>query len=584
MKTKSVQNSNRQNTNRLTEIVLLLVLFFLPFIHVTTGVDLTDTGYGLTNFEAFPHINVMWCASTFLSNAIGKVFTFLPWGHTIIGMYAYCTALSGVMVLTIYFMLRKYFSWYLVYIGMFAGVVFSWAPKTCIYQYMSYYLLDIAAILLLKGLLEEKQKFLIFAGVVLSLAAFIRFPNIVDTALILVIFLYGYIYKKNILKQCLTCIISYFATFLIGILSIELTVSKGAYMTMINSLMGVSGSAEGYGIADMAFKAFHDYFYFSKWLLIIFIYAVADFMVYKKISKEKTAKLWLAIQIPGFIFVYLVILKLYGFNLNFSDLFSIQSWGIFLIVVALGYSIYSVLNKKIQSQDRLISFTVFMIILITPLGSNQGSFTIINNLFLVAVYLILVSLGKINLRELSKIKYEHNKALPVRITIFLTVIFASIQGLFFSMDYIFREESFLEGDFAVIKDNPVLKNIRTSKSNAYDIEELSRFIYGKGYNEKKAIFYGNIPMISYAMQMPSAISTSWPDLESYSLKELNDDIASMTDYPILIFGCKNEENNSEDVVDITTEKEEVIMKYIKEQKYVEIFRNNSFFVMEKMAD
>ena len=69
-----------------SDIILCCILFFLPFIHVSIGLSVADQGYNLANFEAFPDMNRTWMVATLVANIVGKIFTFLPFGHSMLGM------------------------------------------------------------------------------------------------------------------------------------------------------------------------------------------------------------------------------------------------------------------------------------------------------------------------------------------------------------------------------------------------------------------------------------------------------------------------------------------------------------------
>ena len=63
------------------DCILYCVLFILPFIHINIGINVSDQGYNLANFEMFPNINETWGIATLAANLIGKLFTQLPFGH-----------------------------------------------------------------------------------------------------------------------------------------------------------------------------------------------------------------------------------------------------------------------------------------------------------------------------------------------------------------------------------------------------------------------------------------------------------------------------------------------------------------------
>ena len=583
MKIRTPDSKDKNVIRIVIEILGLVFLFLFPFLHINSGVDLTDTGYGLSNFENFPNVNMTWSVSTFLSLLLGKLFTFLPGGHTCMGIYGYCMALSGIMVIIIYFLLKRYIPWYAVLIGEFVAVGFSWAPKTCIYQYMSYYLLDIGALLILESIRKEK-KFLLFpAGFILALNSFIRFPNILDMGLILVVFLYGILKKKNILSHFVICFLSYISGFILCIIPVSIIYGSNSYIGMINGLFGMTKEASDYEPTGMISTIVHDYYFFSKWYLVLLAYAIIAFFVYGVLKNTRAKAVFLGLLIPAFCVVSIILYKLGAFNFWYYAYSSIYGWGVFLIISAIILCVYRCIKEK-DIVKRLLAFTILLVILITPLGSNQGLYTSINNLFLIVPFLLSFALENVRellTKKLSPADFLSNgkNTVPIRCVVFLTVMAALMQGTLFGMDFIFRDEPYLTGDFRTIEENRVLRNMRTGTTNAETLEEISRFAYDNGLNGKKAIFYGQIPLLSYCLEMPCAIGHTWPSLDSYTIEELKAELKEMDGLPYFIYRNDICDYFSADGDNITTEKEKLLMSFIRDNNYHEIFRNSRFSIL-----
>jgi len=188
-----------KNKARICDIILSAILFLVPFLHVNIGLSVADQGYNLANFEMFPHMNQTWMIATLVANLAGKIFTLLPFGHYMVGMNVYCTLLLSAISVLLYYILKKDYNKYSVFIGLLIAVFFSWAPKVTLYQYLSYYLFCIVALILVKGLFLQKRKLLYIAGVLLGLNLFVRFPNITQAMLIIVVPFYAVLYNSSII-------------------------------------------------------------------------------------------------------------------------------------------------------------------------------------------------------------------------------------------------------------------------------------------------------------------------------------------------------------------------------------------------
>lgn len=81
--------------------ILWIGLIFFAFRKVNKGLDLWDTGYNLANFQwmGTEHMDNMWLFSTYLSNAVGHIFSLLPGGKTLLGMNIYTTGVTVLLMI-----------------------------------------------------------------------------------------------------------------------------------------------------------------------------------------------------------------------------------------------------------------------------------------------------------------------------------------------------------------------------------------------------------------------------------------------------------------------------------------------------
>ena len=120
-----------------------------------------------------------------------------------------------------------------------------------------------------------------------------------------------------------------------------------------------------------------------------------------------------------------------------------------------------------------------------------------------------------------------------RISLFLLIVTATVQCIIFGFVFIFRDPGFPVSNSTKIEGNEVLAGMHTNPERAALIEELTSYVSDKGYEGKRAIFYGDIPGLEYILKMPCAISHTWPNLGSFSYDEFANDIDSLTDKPIV---------------------------------------------------
>lgn len=66
---------------------------------------------------------------------------------------------------------------------------------------------------------------------------------------------------------------------------------------------------------------------------------------------------------------------------------------------------------------------------------------------------------------------------------------------------------------ARVENNEVLKHIRMSQEKAETLTKLTEYVEVNGLFGKEVLLYGNVPALSFYLQMPSAFNP-WSDLRS----------------------------------------------------------------------
>ena len=74
--------------------------------------------------------------------------------------------------------------------------------------------------------------------------------------------------------------------------------------------------------------------------------------------------------------------------------------------------------------------------------------------------------------------------------------------------------------------NETLKGVWMSEERAGWMQEISEYVNTGGLAGKDVLLYGQIPALSYYLQMPAAFNP-WPDLDSYQIAQLEEDMHKM---------------------------------------------------------
>ena len=561
------------------------LLFLLPFLHVCIGVNTTDQGYNLANFELFPHMNQTWMISTLIANIVGKLLTWLPFGHFMLGMNVYCTLLLSILSVVFFVVLKKDFSKYAVFCGLVIAISFSWAPKVTLYQYLSYYLFNAAALMLLWGLRKENRRLLFGAGVVLGINLFVRFPNILHTALIVVVVYAAILRKKHfqeLMKDILMCIAGYFAVAIPGIVLIEIIWGRGAYPGMINSLFAMTDTATSYSPFSMFTSVYYAYaenWYWFKWFLLE---ALAGVLVYGFLRKK-----WMKYAMQLFLVCgFVVILRFYWywgmFNVKYTAYESVYVWGANLLMLAGLIMAFAVVLPKVTFELKLYGLAMLVIIGITPLGSNNVLYSNFNNLYLLAP--VLAGMTELlwqrcqnqDRKEVGR-KVWNFSAIPLVLVSTMLIGITAMQTFLFHGCFVFGDTKITAETSAKVEGNKKLTGMITTRDNAESLSQLSRFIEENDLTGSETIVWSQAPILYYILDTPCAIGHFWPSLDSYPYEEFVRDIEEMEEYPMIIY----QSIYYEDLIKGAPEgdrKSQVIAEILQKGNYEEVFRNGYYTV------
>lgn len=509
-----------------------LILLLYPLRHIRVGAEWCDTGYNYGNFTYMNYMDPMWLLSTYLGNAVGHLLTLLPGGGTMLGMNIYTGLFVSLLALGGYFFFtcRIGLSRTLTFWGEMLAVSFCWCPTALLYNYLTYVLMGGGVILLYHALSAEIQNprwYFVGAGVCLGLNVLVRFPNLAEAALILAVWVMALIRRQRLgrtVTQTLQCLGGYLLGLGGGFAVIALRYGPRTYIEGIIRLMSMPSEASEYTVYSMVVQQLRNYWQNCIWLGYLAFFMIMGFIVYALLPQKLN---W--IKNVGYVgsvfcgFYYLMMRDM--FNIKYSTKESAFQWGVILLTATLAVGLVTIFRKKSTEQEKLMCGLGMLVVLITPLGSNNHLYSAVNNLFLVApftLWMLARFLRWLPSRLTRGGKWEVSlftvKAMLVCILVMITV-----QGTLFGMTYVFSESSGGENLHTPIVGNDVLKGMLTSPERAEALNTLSAYVNHQGLKGQEIILYGRIPSLSYYLEMPFAIS-AWPDLASYNYSVMIGDL------------------------------------------------------------
>lgn len=592
--------TERKGVARFLKFLMPTLLILIPLRHIRYGVEWWDTGYNYANFTYMDNMDPMWLFSTFLGTVLGNIFTKLPLGNTMLGLNLYtglvvsATALLGYFFLVKVVKLPKMF----VFVGELVAIGLCWCPTALLYNYLTYLLFDIGAVLLYLALRKEdkySKYYMVAAGVVLGMNVFTRFSNLAQMGLIVGVWAMSIIRKEKIGKYLVNtgyCVLGYVVGFGIIFSGIAVKYGPSAYVQGVVRLLSMPSSATDYTVTIMVVRQIQNYIQNGIWIAWLLLFCFLGTVVYTFLPKWSWLNLVKKIGYVVCVFLGFYFLRNKDmFNFTYTTIQSVFQWAVFLLTATLITGAVVIFGKRFTEQEKLLCGLNMLLILITPLGSNNHLYAAINNLFIVApvtlwfCYRFLKWLPKEIVWKKLRVSTFTIKAMMISVA----AAFA-IQGILFAHTFVFIETKGGENMNTQVTENTVLKGMLTTSERAESLNQITTFVKEEKLQGKEVVLYGQLPALSYYLQMPFAIS-AWADLSSYQYSVMEEDLSKVygeaasgeREFPVILLEKKQGEilQSGEEITD---PKLELLQKIMKEYNYQLSFENDIFSLFEQNGE
>lgn len=602
IKTDDLKQKKKVNIMKYLPAVILLLY---PLRNAARGLDLMDAGYALGNYRFFGSMDQMWKLATYLANVTGVLLSKLPFGDSWIGMNVYCGLLTGMVAAAVYLFLYEHYGKehkgisFLLFLAELAAMSLCWSPVVILYHYLGYLLMTIATMMLFNAITKDNTRYYIAAGVILGLCVAVRMPNVTYMAFIVPLWCWCFWNRQKdssqegkqgtwfqmLLRRTLLCIGGYFVGLLVPIAVICVRYGVTAYPQMISSLFGMTDNATDYKPTSMVMAMFGDYIQYSVWLLLFFAYMIVGMLVIwginRFLSDKIKTKITIAFKILYTAGLLSVLRFCYGrgmFNFDYSAYFSMYKWVTVYLLIVIVLCIWCFLHKNSNMELKLWSVFLLVTILITPLGSNNGLYPIINNLFLVAPVSVLL------LAEVFVQSRKSAYGLPLRITLNFVLLCTAVQSILFGIGFVFHDVGVQTDAVRLqLKCSQAADGLTTTPEKKAALEELDHYLYENDLQEKQVILYGDIPALAYLFDMEPAIFSTWADLDSKSIDILKTELDELSkernnqELPVVIFGRSSVERLTKED-GLAYQKLELIQDFLEKNGYGQTFCNTFYIV------
>lgn len=498
--------------------LLIFLLILYPLLLIWQGLDFTDTGFALTNAQQIFNdpSSIQYGFSFWLPNILGGIW--LHFFGEAFGLIGFRFASVLIVYATIFFaflIFKPYFKKEYVLIGLFLAelfiIRFSWID----YNNLTALFYVIATYFLIKGLQEHKDYLILLYGFLLGINIFNRIANILGISLLLCIFAHGYWNSVNV-KESIKRALFLISGFIIAVLIISgIMVFLGQFELFVNSILDLffnyglnpASSHSGTGLFSLFFT---EQFWAFSWILIAIIGFILISKVYSWLDSRSS------LVSTGFLFG----LFLTGFVISIVG--DIESY---VYLVLYGFFCLILLKNVIwpypdTKPSPLLSLTVLIILVITPLGSSNGIYNIIYGCWLAIPlgFIFLVEFTGMDLRlglntgnlSVQQFRVELSKNETRKVVCLILISFLSF-SLISAYQFTYRDtENRLDMIHTV--NYPDLKYVFTTEERAHVVQGLVDQLPLYVKKDDYVLEYGDIPLVYYLTGSRPYLDNSWPDL------------------------------------------------------------------------
>lgn len=330
---------------------------------------------------------------------------------------------------------------------------------------------------------------------------------------------------KHALNDTLWCVLGYIIGFGIPFIAICIKYGVNAYPSMVRTMFAMTEKATDYKPASMVTGMFGDYITGLYWLVFAGVCIAAGWLLFKVqqrcFPEQSGVRILCGI---GYAALLLVLLRFYWgkgmFSFRYYEYSSMYYPTVLLLLAAIAAGVYSLVRKEVCVQQKILAMIVLVQIFVTPLGSNNNLYPIMNNLFLVIPFVLWAGYG-----WLCTDDKKAEAGFAWKAPLVLLCLFVLVQSIGFHFGFVFQDGVQGESRTMRVTSPDKASNVYTGQDNGEMLQELAEYAEAEGLAGREVILYGELPGLGYLLDMPSALSTFWPDLDSYRMVEYRRDMA-----------------------------------------------------------
>lgn len=481
-------------------IRLGLATFTCSILFVWQGLDFTDMGSWLTGYQQFSTHPDTINGACWLSFFIGHWFGLLLGGSVIAYKLGYVVVVTFSAIIAYQLLAsqlgrsRTLAATVLLTVWFTRAFGGNWVD----YNNLTGLFYLAGAALLFFGLINDRRLLVLLAGVVLGANIFVRFPNLLGVSLVAAIWLQAWSHRWT-LRGALAGSAWFLGGFALGAVAIwSLIVLHGhehqlIYLQSIRAVFGLAADASSHHAGSGMLKRFisdHVQAFNMALPLVVFGGWIANW-----VSKQKKLLVTTVISAGSLLLVFV--------------LYRRDCWR--WIVPGICYVVLLAVIFRELRKDRnmaLLAFIAGVVLLVTPLGSNNGIVNAVFGMWL-ALPLTLVLLWRTSDITIGQFSMEARGVRVFAITYILALCFQSLATAW--------RHTYLDSENRLAMTHSIahtlLTGTYTTAERAKVISELLEAMSHFAKPGDEVLAYNAIPTVHFLTQTHPWLGNPWPDFE-----------------------------------------------------------------------
>jgi len=461
----------------------------LPWLFIWQGLDFTDQGYLLTGYRCFfryPEVTED-SGHIWLTNFVGASWDALFGGLGVLGMRALWALCMSLCVWLAFGLARALTTQRAAALATLVTSVFLSDRHATWFSYnaLSTVIFTASAVALLRGLRQHSPRWLFAAGLLLGIAPFARFPNVLAWATLSAIGFAALIEparRQHLARDVAAALLGVASGVALLLALICVRGDTALYWRGLRSLFEPSMAGAGYAVPSLLGLLVKDEGGALGWGLAVCIGALAWT---RALRWAPAPARWPLIAAGCALALFVLTHK------SESWRWAVPGASYFLLAgVALGL-------WQRTAEQRVAAFVLFIIVLVAPLGSNLG----IKNAHM-GLWLTLPSL----LALLYTLEAAWLSGQGPRLALAAGVILCG-EGMYRAATYTYRDSLRIQLRSAV--DHPQLRGQYTSRARARSVEQVLAALEQRVAPGDYLLAYEGTPLLQYLTRTRPYLNRPW---------------------------------------------------------------------------